>query len=206
MTDGPDTDPRELFATAAESFAGLVARIPDGAWSRNGLGEWTVRELVGHTLRAVLTAVAYLETPAEVATMASPSEYYSVVRSTAGLHEAVAARGRKSGEELGEDPAATVRQAVQDGVRRVRAADLDRVVSVSGGSMRYGSYLPTRVVELVVHSDDLARATGVDHEPPAVAVRACLDAIVGTLDGVQAMAVVRALLGRGSLATDVLSG
>src|SRR5918995_2235197 len=53
---------REAFLAAAACFTEVVER----AWEqpeeheRPALGEWTVRDLVGHTLRAVSTVEAYL--------------------------------------------------------------------------------------------------------------------------------------------------
>ena len=51
---------RDAFAGAADHFVATVTRVPADAWDRQGLGEWSVRALVGHTSRALLTVETYL--------------------------------------------------------------------------------------------------------------------------------------------------
>ena len=55
----------EAYAEAARTVVELVGRIPGEAWDRPGLGEWDVRALVGHTGRAFVTVLTYLDRPAE---------------------------------------------------------------------------------------------------------------------------------------------
>ena len=59
------TGPRAEFASAAESFATLVRRIPDGRWDDPGLGDWDVRSLVGHASRSLITVSTYLRNAAQ---------------------------------------------------------------------------------------------------------------------------------------------
>ena len=60
---------RQAYADAAAFFVETVAHIDREAWSQPALGEWTVRDLVGHTNRAFVTVEAYLDKPAEAAEM-----------------------------------------------------------------------------------------------------------------------------------------
>ena len=59
------------FDTAARWFVAVTAGIAERAagdaeiWAQLGLGEWTVRDLVGHTSRALTTVEAYLDLAAE---------------------------------------------------------------------------------------------------------------------------------------------
>lgn len=162
--------PAATYAAAAHSFGALVDRLPAHAWARPGLGVWDVRALAGHTSRALVTVVAYLQRPALQEVVTSPEGYYvraaELVRADPG---AVDQRGRDAGASLGLDPAATVRRLVEEALTAVSAAADDPVIETLVGGMRLSRYLPTRTFELAVHVQDLARATGVRHElPPEV--------------------------------------
>lgn len=74
---------RVAYADAAAFFVETVGHINDEAWSQPALGEWTVRDLAGHTNRALVTVEAYLDKPAETAEMARPVDYY--IRAAASL-------------------------------------------------------------------------------------------------------------------------
>ena len=51
---------RASYAAAGTAFVELAGRVPDDAWNTTGLGEWTVRDLVGHTTRSFVTVTEYL--------------------------------------------------------------------------------------------------------------------------------------------------
>ena len=53
----------QTFAAAARAVRDTVARIPQDAWGGPGLGEWTLRDLVGHTSRSLVTVIDYLARP-----------------------------------------------------------------------------------------------------------------------------------------------
>ena len=57
---------RRAFPDEARWCVATTARV-DGRWDEPGLGEWSVRDLVGHTSRSFLTVESYLATPAESA-------------------------------------------------------------------------------------------------------------------------------------------
>lgn len=191
---------RADFLLAADMFADLCERIGEDQWSRPGLGEWDVRSLVGHTLRAVTTVATYLEAPTpDVVACAAPGDYFAAARQVPGADaSAVAERGRQAGRDLGEDPAGVVRDAVE----RTRAAlaavgDGDPVIATVVGGMHLSNYLPTRTFELLAHSLDLSVATGLELDPPIgvvdSAVQTAAAAVARTSDGV---ALLRHLLGR----------
>ena len=48
---------REAYIEAATFFVDTVRQIGSDGWYRPVLGEWTVRDLVGHTHRALVTGV-----------------------------------------------------------------------------------------------------------------------------------------------------
>lgn len=157
------------YASAATTFADLVRRIPAAAWTGPGLGEWNLRDLVGHASRSLVTVSTYLRTPITGGAgdrredVTSAADYYVQIRdyaSTLGAAD-VAERGRQAGRDLGADPAAAVDALVQKALSDVAAAD-DPLIQVIGGlGIRLGNYLPTRTFELAVHGLDIARASGV---------------------------------------------
>lgn len=153
----------EGYAEAAQAVSGLVARIPDDAWDGPGLGEWDLRALVGHTSRAFVTVLTYLERPADTEDIDSPEGYYALIPAMTGEgidQAAVAQRGRDAGAALGDEPAAAFAALAQRAVAAARAADPDALISSIAGGVRVASYVPTRTVELVVHGHDIAAATG----------------------------------------------
>jgi len=151
---------KESFFLAATAFAELVGRIPDDAWSGPGLGVWDLRALVGHASRSLITVDTYLDRPAESEALATPEDYVAAAKAMVGADpDAVAERGRQAGVALGPHPAAAVHALVERVRPRVEAAD-DPLIETIAGGMRLSTYLPTRTFELVVHSLDIARATG----------------------------------------------
>lgn len=170
----PDGDDgRSCFAAAAEGFARLVSQVPSDRWTESALGSWDVRGLVGHTSRALVTVEAYLSTPASGTVLEDPADYFLAVLPDADdeetrrrRDEAIAERGRRAGEALGDDPASAVRALVEHTVELVGASADDALLATPAGAMTLPAYLATRTFELAVHSLDLARA--LDLEPPGV--------------------------------------
>ena len=79
---------------------------------------------------------------------------------------------------------------------RLFYAPLDTILTLPFGTITLEVYLPTRIVEIVVHTDDLCRAIG--HEPVATLdeVHQVL-AVVGAASGCQTgLDIIRAVLGR----------
>ena len=169
MDDDEDGgSPRRGFRRAAEGFAELVAALPADAWDRPGLGLWSVRELVAHTSRALTTVEEYVGRTADGPPVDGPVSYYAALAAQplgsperAAREEAIAERGRQSVGMLGDDPAAAVTALVQRVLALVDGWADDAPMATRGGPMTLVGYLPTRTFELVVHSLDLARATGV---------------------------------------------
>lgn len=167
------------FTTAASEFALLVARVPRDRVDGPGLGEWTLRELIGHTARAISTVTTYLALPAPSrVTVHSAAEYLDVVLRQRGDDEAILLRGRAAGAALGDDPVTAIEALTIAAADAITAAGRDRLVAVGGGAdpvaMVLGEYLRTRVFELTVHGIDIADAAGLEWVPPPAHV---LDAL-----------------------------
>lgn len=56
---------RKAYEQVAALFVEAVNQVDSALWNTNALGDWTVRELVGHTNRAVLTVETDLNNPSE---------------------------------------------------------------------------------------------------------------------------------------------
>src|SRR5690606_715126 len=97
----------------ADSFTRLLSEVRDEQWSQPGLGVWTVRDLAGHTARAILTVETYLtqDEPGDI-TIPSAEHYYNNVLEQFTDHDAIASRGVDAGVWLGDDPVAMVTDAV----------------------------------------------------------------------------------------------
>ena len=91
-------DERAAFQRAAAWFRSTVDRVGD-RWDQPGLGEWTVRDLVGHTSRSLVTVETYLDAEPGEVTVGSAVAYYVAVRQ-ASSGPAVAERGRQAGAAL----------------------------------------------------------------------------------------------------------
>jgi uncharacterized protein (TIGR03083 family) len=193
---------RETFAEASRSFVALVARIPQNRWNGPGLGEWNLRSLVGHTSRSLVTVENYLGQPTEMEEVPSPAAYYVAI---AGIdHAAVVGRGVEAGRALGENPAEFVAALAGRVLARVETAG-NPLMHTAAGGMRLENYLPTRTLELVVHSLDIATAVPAI-EPPEFSdqllsevARVAATAAVLRGSGVELMLALtgRATLGQG---------
>ena len=158
------------FAAAARAVRDTISQIPDDAWDGPGLGEWTVRDLVGHTSRSLVTVIDYLARPVDKEVVPSASAYFTAISAGTFDKAAVTERGRQAGRDLGDDPAAGFQALVEEAVRVAEATDPDLVVHTIAGGMRVAAYLPTRTFELCVHGLDIAAATGVPVDLPPRAV------------------------------------
>jgi uncharacterized protein (TIGR03083 family) len=192
-------DSYDNFVTAAHAYADLVRAIPDDAWERPGLGEWSVRDLVGHTARSLLTVETYLARPTQSEEIAGPVEYFR--RVAAVDHASVAERGREAGRALGANPSAFVDDLVARVLPLVPAAG-DPVIPTALGGMRLHRYLPTRTFELAVHGLDIAAATTLPAPDFGASV---LTEVVGlaaetAVAGGRGPELLRALTGRAALA------
>ena len=165
-------DSRRAFGDAAQWFVRTTALVGD-RWARPGLGEWDVRALVGHTSRSLLTVEAYLARPAAAVEIASAADYFRATRAAAA-DPAVAARGRDAGAALGAVPAAAVAEISARVLALVDTRDGTELVTTIAGGMRLVAYLPTRTLELAVHTADLARALDLPLDIPATAAAQAL--------------------------------
>lgn len=164
----------EIFSLCAAAAEQLIASDAVGRrWDdASALEGYTVAGLAGHLARAVLTVEPYLEAAgrAEPDRLADAAGYFVAVLAghdpvDSDVHRTVRARGAEQAADGPAVLAAAVRDARTRLAARLDADTLRQVVAVRDGvTMTVEDYLRTRVVELVVHCDDLAVSVG-GHEP-----------------------------------------
>ena len=193
------TEIRNAFRESSLQLVDVLERVPADAWAKPGLGEWTIRELVAHVLRALDRPVVDEVSDGAIAAE-SAAAYYVKAMASPTIHEEVAERARVSAASFGDDLAEAARAIVAGSVRAVEGLDDDAPVTTTIGAVRLVDYLPTRVIEIVIHTLDVAEAAGVAFEPGNDALTVSL-ALLGEIavehgDGA---ALTLALSGRRSL-------
>jgi uncharacterized protein (TIGR03083 family) len=191
---------RQSFRDAAGAFADVLAVVSEEDWAKPGLGVWTVRDLAGHTSRALVTVENYLapDRAGEEPEVRDAVAYFRAAAAGLADAEAVAERGRQAGAALGDDPPTTVAALARRILDLVDGSPDDALVTSPMGTMTLVDYLPTRIFELAVHTLDLTEATGVA-VPAALAVplRASLHLAVDLADAQGHVAdILLALTGR----------
>ena len=89
MTDYSWPDTLEAFNQAAAWFVRITGDT-EGRLADPALGEWTVRDLVGHTSRSLLTVESYLDQTQNTDGPISPVEYFRLALGTVTDPAAVA--------------------------------------------------------------------------------------------------------------------
>lgn len=162
----------------------------------SALARFSVRGLAGHLLRATTSVEAYLDRPEPGSgeeVLSAAAYYAAAVYSDIGdarytgpdldsdLHVAVRARGE---EAAGGGPETLAREWSEAAGRlstRLAAEAPDRRVRVFNNLViRLDDYLATRLVELCIHTDDLAVSLGVP--PPALPAAATGLAVATLVD------------------------
>jgi uncharacterized protein (TIGR03083 family) len=186
------------FSRAADVFVDLVRGIRSDQWETLALGVWSVRSLVGHTARALITVCDYLELdPANQVDMETAGDYYGQIYLVYTNPEAIAQRGVEAGIALGDDQVARIEALKERALGLILAQEPSRLVSLGGMGIPLNEYLRTRVFELVVHSIDIARATGQEarFDPDLIEESAALAAGIAARKG-DGEQVLMALTGR----------
>ncbi|GAA2787075.1 maleylpyruvate isomerase N-terminal domain-containing protein [Saccharopolyspora taberi] len=159
---------RDAYLEAAQSAVALL-RDPAvaAAWDRpSALAEFSVHGLAGHLGSQVLYVSGLLETEAPDAAPLSVLEFYARAEAFhGGVDAEINVRIRQGGEAAAADGANALADEVQQAVVRQRAAlsaePDDRVISFTQRPLLLNDFLLTRMMEVVVHSDDLALSAGI---------------------------------------------
>jgi len=205
------TEIRVLFGTALVDIAVWLvdqrAVLAERFEGPSALAEFSVRGLAGHLRRAMTVVETYLDQSAAgapahpSAEMPSAAAYYAGIMPAdrdldSDFNRSIRQRGVESAPGPAEDFALEWGETAARMVTRLEEEPDDRRVQVFGGLvMALDEYLVTRLVELVVHVDDLA--VSLEVEPPELDP-AATGLAISTLVGVARLrhgdvAVLRAL-------------
>ena len=180
-------DVRETLLHAGDRVVALVEdRAVADAWERpSALPYLTVGALTAHLVRALATVVTYLhaDEPGEDAPVRDAAGYLHVALSDddldGALHRGIRERADDSAADGPQVVGEQARAALDELHRRLPGLAIDRRVAVKDGIvLTLGQYLETRLVELVVHTDDLVASTGVGCELPAAATDTAIAVLV----------------------------
>ncbi len=198
----------EALAEALDGFEGLASRSEVGdAWDADSaLAGYTIGGLTAHVVQGVGWLASIAATPASDADdlrVVRPGGYFAVMKREPDppadtTHDAIVASGNDSARHGWRATVERLRSVGAHARSAVAAGDVDRVVDLRptlpfGTSLR--TFVATRVVELVVHGDDLAVSIGRDGLVPGdEAFRVASELLVATA-AVQhdQLAVMRAL-------------
>jgi uncharacterized protein (TIGR03083 family) len=202
----PAVDVRKAFFDAAGVARGVLRDSSVAkTWNEpSALEHWSVAGVAGHLYRAIGSIEPYLDRPQlDGVDPVSPVTYYAKVLDAVDadpkLHVGIRQRGDEASsggyDKLVDDFDALVARlrerlpTVDPG--RLLTAFLDTVLTVDG-------YLATRIIECVVHTDDLAVSVGL--EPPNVPAEAAGIAISALVEVARVrrgdLSVLRALTRR----------
>jgi Mycothiol maleylpyruvate isomerase N-terminal domain len=193
----------DIGAWLGEQRAELAKRF-DGP---SALAEFSVRGLAGHLRRAMTVVLTYLDqsSPSRADGDAiTAAEYYAGVLPADGdlnseFNRTIRQRGLEAAPGVADDFAPEWAETAAEVVARLDREPGDRLVQVYGGLvLTLDDYPVTRLVELVVHADDLA--VSLDAAPPELP-DAATALVIATLVEIARLrhgdtAVVRALTRR----------
>ena len=157
---------RETYLEAGDYFVSIVDSIEIDAFDAPALGEWCVRDLVGHTYRSFTTVLSYSAVPSDKVDFERPVDYFLRLLSSDVNHGHIAERGRAAGLEIIEDPKMMVRGFAMYVKNKLEELSDDHIMGTLTGGMRLIDYLPTRTFELIIHTMDLTKALGLESSPP----------------------------------------
>ncbi|WP_329133398.1 maleylpyruvate isomerase family mycothiol-dependent enzyme [Streptomyces sp. NBC_01476] len=183
-------DPARTWAALGAQVGHLQAAVreltPEQWAASSGLPGWDVRTLVVHLVRQVgALRSALAEEPAPPGTKVTDLDTW--VRSTAQIADRLDAATREQAGRTADPVDALDTEAALLPAQQEEALRPDRIVVHPFDGMRALDFTVTRLVELVVHSDDLSRATGVDvpldRQALAAVVRLLADALAAGAPG-----------------------
>ncbi|MEV7613303.1 sterol carrier family protein [Streptomyces sp. NPDC089799] len=170
------------FGHVADAVRGLTG---EQLAAPSGVGEWTVRDLAAHIAWAVGSlAGAAARPPAEKAELTVRTWPFA----TEPLADRISGAHRRDGEEDGAaDLDALYARTGERFTELLGVLPGDRLLALWIGGMTVADFVVTRVVELVVHTDDLNRALGLeiplDRQALAACVRVLADALAEKAPG-----------------------
>jgi hypothetical protein len=162
-----------FLATAAEARGLIAARAVAAKWNEPSvLDSMTVGALAGHLARAGFVVIGYLDSSDsddahDAGALLTADQYFEALLPAPEMAEAIHAGIRaRAADEAAVGPAALVARidaTLGELDERLAVEPPERTVTVFGGHvLPLDEYLVTRMVELVVHCDDLAASAGLE--------------------------------------------
>jgi hypothetical protein len=199
---------RAVTLEAGRAITPLLAdeRVAQRWAEPSALDRLSVGGLAGHLSRALETIEGYLAEPEPPDDQLLEADtYFAAALAMAGDLNSEMHRGvRERGEQAGSVGPAALVDEYRARLERVallleEEAAMRRVTVLRGAArMTLDDYLPTRLVEMVIHADDLAVSVGADlpvFEPEALSI--VIDVLVGVARVTHGdVAVIRALARR----------
>ena len=178
---------RQTYLDTADAVATLLGAPEIAArWDEDSVLEsFKVSGLAGHLARAVLGVDEYLGSMVGPGTPISAAQYFNEFDDLSDIDSSVNLAVRDRGDEIA---AAGAEQLVEDTRKTVEilrglfeTEGQDRRVQVFHDRiLLLDEYLKTRLVEMVIHAEDLALSTGTGVGIPVDAIAVATDTIVAT--------------------------
>lgn len=166
---------RTGYRQAGRHLIEVAQAIDPSRLDENALDRWSLRDLIGHASRAFLTVPAYLQTGRDLPVELDHAfDYVAAYTSSHGDPNAIAERARKSGEDLGDDLVAGLQRSFDDAMKSLDDRPDDAPLKSPAGVMKLIDYLPNRVFELVIHTEDIKVSQGIEASPDATPVMVAL--------------------------------
>ncbi len=173
------TDNRAAFLTAADTVVVLLGR--DEVWNKWGepsaLPEWAVGGVAEHLANQIHSTLAALESPDGDGPLVRITDHYANAQwPKEGVHGEVNSAIRATADQTAtEGPAELARRtadAREQVARLLATTEAERPIFIAwqGWSLSLNDFLVTRMMEIAVHSDDLAASVGLEAPslPPEV--------------------------------------
>lgn len=177
---------RDAYLATASVAVDLVGRREAGdRWNDESvLPEFTVRGLAGHLARSVLQVEWFLDMPEPDAEPVTAVHYYAELEGVDDPNSELNVGVRTRGEETAAGGWARLYLDMGNVVERLHerlpAVSPEQKVLAVGRSLTIDEYLKTRLIELTVHTDDLALSLGLPTPPlPEDATTIAVAVLVG---------------------------
>jgi len=196
---------RETFLQTATSARALLGApgVADRWHEPSALPELSVAGLAGHLVRAVVLVEQYLGSAAPPGARLITADEYCGQLLQPDIHSAANSGVRQRGEAMAAAGRQSLIELLDGTIERLRARLSSEpencTLEVIGQMpMLLDEYLRTRIVELVVHADDLAVSVGMETPArPPDALTIAIDTLIGAARYRHGdLAVVRALARR----------
>ncbi|MPY95038.1 MAG: hypothetical protein GEV08_18855 [Acidimicrobiia bacterium] len=175
-------DARALVVGACEAAAELLADPQVAAsWDEpSALEGMTVGALAAHLVRAAGATIAYLDRPSGDGELLDAVEYFHQAL-TAPIHERIKQVSASESSAGPAELAGKCRRVAEQLADRLPAEPADRTIgALEGRRLSLDDFCRTRLIEVLVHVDDLAASVAVPlPDVPADATGTVVDVLVG---------------------------